>query len=117
MLGIILDATLSQDCREVRQLPTEERAKRSGVLLAYIGGILDKDGTGASEVSKSEVTYGLRIAAEYGGNNGNVLDQVTDLAQRYNSAIPDRGDHINQIILFENNKHLGYHRIPEGEEQ
>ena len=112
----ILDLVLSQDCKVVRQSSTERKSVSSGLILEFLDGFLAKDGAGATATTKPDVTYGLRIAAEYGGNNGNVLDRVTELAQRYNSAISNRGSHINQIILFENNKHVGYHRIPKLEE-
>jgi hypothetical protein len=108
----VLDLVLTFDCKEVRKSPVDERRNVGRGILANLDGFLGDDGDGAKSVPHHEVVYGLRIAAEYGGNNGRILETVTELAQRYNHATPDRGDHINGVHLFDNNKPVGYHRIP-----
>ena len=113
----VLDFVSQFDCRETRKSPESERRNVAGWILGHLDGFLGEDGNGAKLVPHHDVVYSLRIAAEYGGNNGDVLGQVTELAKRYNSATPDRGDHINGVLLFNNNQRVGYHKIPNGEEK
>jgi hypothetical protein len=111
----VLDGVLHFDCKEIRKSPENERRNIGECILASLDGFLGEDGGGAKLVPQHEVVYGLRIAAEYGGNNGRILEKVTEIAQRYNSGICDRGNHINGVHLFDNNKRVGYHRIPNQE--